>query len=95
MGLKEKAPSLKLRRLDLIRAQDTFQRTTQEGVDWAEKGKAKAEERAKERAKLLYSLERTLIGLKLDGEEQFKEASEEHDARAGEKTVWRQRCRSS
>ena len=85
--LKEKAPSLKLRRLDLIRAQDTHQRTTQEGVDWADKGKAKAEERAKERTKLMDFLERTLIGLKMDGEEKVKVASEEHDARAAEKNA--------
>ena len=40
--LRAKAPSLKLRRLALMEAQDAFQKTTLSQKEFAEKGKAKA-----------------------------------------------------
>ena len=85
--LTEKAPSLKLRKLALTEALDAYQRHACSQVEFAEKGKAKAIERAKVRLELLEQIEATCSEMRLAALQSFQDSSDKHDQRAAGKAA--------
>jgi hypothetical protein len=83
--LTAKAPSLKVRRLALVEAQDAFLKDTQSGKEISEKGKQKALTRDKERLKKIDEMVQIVEDLRQQAMEQFNGTSEAHDRRSAEK----------
>ena len=87
LRMKDKAPSLKLRKLALVEAQDRFKRAAQAQKEFSDAGKAKAVKRSKERLAQLDEMTNIIAALRQSAEEQCLAASDQHDARAAMKAA--------
>jgi hypothetical protein len=85
--LKAEAPSVTLRKLALLEAQDKFLKEAQTQREIAERGKLKALNRAEERLKNITTLEEYVVELRGEATDKFTEAKIAHDKRAAEKAT--------
>ena len=84
--LIDKAPTVNLRRLALVEARDTYNKSLQAESDFAEKGRLKAVKRAHDRLALVQTMGDVVAKLHEEAESQCAELQKLHGARTDLKT---------